>query len=206
MGRWQVLALDCDGVMFDTRKANSAYYNDILAAFGRPPMTSDQYAYAQMQTVDRAIAYLFEDEASQAAAHAFRKKNGYDPYIPLMEMEPDLIRLLDRYRGRLHLAVATNRSDTMGKVLKVHGLENYFDLVVTALDVAHPKPHPEPLTRILEHFRALPEQMLYVGDSPLDELTARAAGVPLAAYGNPDLDGDYHITRLSQLEEILNSS
>ncbi len=206
MGRYRVLAFDCDGVMFDTQKANSAYYNDILANFGRPPMTPDQYAYAQMQTVDRAIAHLFEDEDAIAAAHAFRRTNGYDPYIPMMEMEPDLVRLLDFYRGRIYLTVATNRSDTMGKVLKIHGIEDYFDLVVTALDVPRPKPHPDPLQKILDHFDVPPDQMLYVGDSKLDALAARAAGVPLAAYDDPDLDGDYHIQRLSQLYDILNSS
>ena len=32
----KVVAFDCDGVMFDTTKANIAYYNQILDHFDRP--------------------------------------------------------------------------------------------------------------------------------------------------------------------------
>jgi len=190
--------------MFDTERANKAYYNDLLSHFGRPPLTSDQFSYAQMHTVDEAIAYLFPDPHSFEAAQKLRKQTGYDPYLQYMEIEPDLIPLLKKYTGRLKLAVATNRTDTMNKVLAVHGIAKYFDLVVTALDVPHPKPHPDPLLRVLEYFHVAPDEMLYVGDSELDDLAARAAGVTLAAYDNDSLAGDYHITSLKELERIIN--
>ncbi len=40
----EVVAFDCDGVMFDTINANMAYYNKILEHFGRPAMTPQQLA------------------------------------------------------------------------------------------------------------------------------------------------------------------
>lgn len=204
MNKLKVLTFDCDGVMFDTEKANKAYYNNLLNHFGRPSMTPDQFSYAQMHTVDESIAHLFSDPESFEAAQALRKQTGYDPYLKFMEIEPDLIAILEKYTGRLKIAVATNRTDTMNKVLAVHGIEKYFDLVVTALDVPRPKPYPDPLIRVLEYFHAAPDEMLYVGDSELDELAAKAAGVPLAAYGNASLSGDYHINRLGELENIIN--
>ena len=203
MGCLRVLTFDCDGVMFDTEAANKAFYNQILAHFNRPPMTDDQFAHAQMHTVDQAMANLFPDAESYAKAQAYRKKTGYDPFIPHMTMAPDLIPVLERYRAHLFLAVATNRSDTMNKVLDMHGIAHYFDLVVTALDVDHPKPHPEPLIRVLEHFQAAPQEMLYVGDSSLDAQAARAAGVRFVAYQNPDIPGDHHIQQLSELDAII---
>jgi phosphoglycolate phosphatase len=153
--------------------------------------------------VDESIAHLFPDPESYAAAQALRQQTGYDPYLKYMEIEPDLIPLLEKYTGRLKLAVATNRTDTMNKVLAVHGIEKYFDLVVTALDVPRPKPHPDPLIRVLEYFHVAPDEMLYVGDSELDDLAAKAAGVPLVAYDNTSLAGDYHIKRLKELEKII---
>ncbi|NIQ97111.1 MAG: HAD family hydrolase, partial [Desulfuromonadales bacterium] len=30
---------DCDGVLFESRQANLAYYNDILAFFGEEPIS-----------------------------------------------------------------------------------------------------------------------------------------------------------------------
>jgi HAD superfamily hydrolase (TIGR01549 family) len=204
MKKIKVLTFDCDGVMFDTEQANKAYYNDLLNHFGRHSMTPDQFSYAQMHTVDESIAHLFNDPESYAAAQALRQQTGYDPYLKYMEIEPDLIPLLEKYTGRLKLAVATNRTDTMNKVLKVHGIEKYFELVVTALDVPRPKPHPDPLIRVLEYFHVAQDEMLYVGDSELDDLAAKAAGVPLAAYDNTSLAGDYHIKRLKELENIIN--
>ena len=199
----KILTFDCDGVMFDTAKANQAYYNDLLHHLGRPSMTPEQFSYAQMHTVDESLASLFSDPETYAAAQALRKQTGYAPYLKYMEMEPDLIHVLETYKGRLKIAVATNRTDTMNKVLAVHGIEHYFDLVVTALDVSRPKPHPEPLLRVLEYFGAAPHEMLYVGDSTLDDQAAKAANVPLVAYDNPSLAGDFHVTRLKELEQII---
>ncbi|MDA8404031.1 MAG: HAD hydrolase-like protein [Desulfobacteraceae bacterium] len=199
----KVLALDCDGVMFDTRKANEAYYNDILSHFGRPPMTPDQFFYAQMHTVDESLASLFPDPEDLRAAHALRRKTGYGPYLEYMEMEPGLKPLLDKYAGRLKFAVATNRTDTMNRVLAINGLESYFDLVVTASDVARPKPYPDQLLRVMDFFHVSADELLFVGDSELDEMAAKAAGVPLVAYDNPNLAGNYHIRRLKEIEDII---
>ena len=199
----KVAAFDCDGVMFDTEAANQAYYNDILAHFSKPPMTGAQFAYCQMHTADKAIAHLFRDPGEFAAAQAFRRKRGYGPYIRYMKMAPDLKEVLCWCRNGLKTAVATNRSDTMNRVLEENGLENCFDLVVTAMDVANPKPHPEQLCSIMERFRAGPREVLYIGDSQLDQYAAEAAGVVFAACRNPGLSADYYIDRLSEIKSII---
>jgi phosphoglycolate phosphatase len=204
MGFIKVLTFDCDGVLFDTEKANRAFYNHILEHFGRPHITAEAFSYAQMHTADEAMAHLFPDPEELSLAQAYRKQVGYGPYFRYMEMEPDLRPLLEKYIGRFKIAVATNRTDTMHRVLAEHGIDRYFDLVVTALDVPHPKPYPDPLIRVLEHYQILPEEMIYVGDSKLDEMAAQAAGVPLVAYNNPSLAADYHIHRLRELDGILN--
>lgn len=203
---YKVITFDCDGVMFDTVDANRAYYDDILAQFGRPPMTREQFEYAQMQTVDNAIARLFPEKVDYEAAQAHRRKHGYAPYIKYMKIEPDLVSLLTWCRNGYKTAVATNRSDTMNRVLSTHGIAAYFDMVVTALDVPHPKPAADPLIKVLDHFGIGPSEMLYIGDSKVDETAAKAANVPLAAYRNPDLDADYHIRSLSEIKTILNGA
>ena len=38
----RVVIFDCDGVMFDSKRANEAYYNHILAHFGKPQMNGRQ--------------------------------------------------------------------------------------------------------------------------------------------------------------------
>jgi HAD superfamily hydrolase (TIGR01509 family) len=128
---------------------------------------------------------------------------GYRKYLGYHTMEPQLVSLLEKLRPQIKTAVATNRTDTMDKLLVEFNLDGYFDLVVTSSDVKHPKPHPEGLLKILDHFGLAPHQAIYVGDSQVDELAARAAKMPLVAYRNRKLEADYYIDSLGGLEQLL---
>jgi len=199
----QVVAFDCDGVMFDSRDANAAYYNRVLAQFSRPPLTGAQSAFTHMNTVDESLRFLFPDEEEYRAAQAFRRTLTYLPFVPYMRMEPHLRPLLRRLRPVCRTAVATNRTDTMHRVLEDHDLTEDFDLVVGALDVPRPKPHPDGLIKILNHFDVLAEEMIFIGDSTLDAEASVAAGVPFVAYQNRELPARYHIDTLDEVAAIV---
>jgi len=199
----KVVAFDCDGVLFDTEKANMAYYDQVLNHFDLPAMTKEQFAFTQMHTVDQSLAYLFEDKTTLEIAQTFRKNLSYIPFLKFMEIEPYLKPLLEKLRPAFKTAIATNRTDTMDRVLTEHDLTEFFDLVVTASDVKRPKPDPEPLVKIIEYFNLKPQHMIYVGDSKLDESAAKSAGVVMVAYKNRSLLADFHIESLKELEYIL---
>ncbi len=199
----KVVAFDCDGVLFDTKKANMAYYNQVLNHFDMSAMTKEQFDFIQMHTVDQSLAYLFEDKATLEAAQTYRKNISYIPFLKFMEIEPYLKPILKKLRPDFKTAIATNRTDTMDRVLIEHDLKKYFDLVVTASDVKRPKPDPEPLVKIIEYFNLKPQHMIYVGDSKLDESAAKSAGAVMVAYKNRLLSADFHIESLKELEGIL---
>jgi phosphoglycolate phosphatase len=199
----QVVAFDCDGVLFDSGGANRAYYDHILQQFGLPEMNAEQLRHAQMHTVDVALANLVDDSELLAEVLKFRRGMSYMPFIRYMKMEPHLRRVLSRLRPHYKTAIATNRTDTMTRVLEEHALSDGFDKVVTALDVANAKPHPDQLLLLLEHFSIAPSEMIFIGDSELDALAAAQAKVPFLAYANPSLKADKHITHLGQVLEIL---
>jgi len=199
----KVVAFDCDGVLFDTKKANMAYYNQVLNHFDLPAMTKEQFSFIHMHTVDQSLAYLFEDQTTLEAAQTFRKNISYIPFLKFMEIEPYLKPLLEKLRPAFKTAIATNRTDTMDRVLIEHDLTEFFDLVVTASDVKRPKPDSEPLVKILEHFGLKPRQMIYIGDSELDESAAKSAGVVMVAYKNRSLSADFHVESLQEIEDIL---
>lgn len=201
----KIVAFDCDGVLFDTGQANWEYYNHILNHFGRPNMTPEQFAYVHSHTLDQALAFLFGDAQSLAAARIYRKTMNYRLYLKLLKIEPHLMLLLDTLRPKYKTAIATNRSDTMNRLLSEFGLTGRFDLVVTSFDIQRPKPYPDALLKILEHFDIAAQQVLYVGDSQVDELAAAAAGVFFVAYRNKALSADFHIESLREIEDILNS-
>lgn len=199
----KVVAFDCDGVMFDTTQANKAYYNQILAHFDLPPMSPEQFAYSHMHTVDQSITKLFKDKESIQAAQAYRKEMSYLPFLRDMEIEPHLKSLIAKLKPKYKTAIATNRTDTMNRVITEHGLEGYFDLIVSASDVEHPKPHPDPLIKIMQHFQIESSHLIYIGDSELDALAAKAAQAKFVAYKNESLAAEFHINSLKELEKIL---
>lgn len=199
----RVVIFDCDGVMFETSEANRAYYNHILSHFNMPELTQEQFVYAHQHTADEVLMMLFENEDQLAAARAFRSRMSYGMFIPYMIIEPSLKPLLEWLKPRYKAAIATNRSDTMPRVLKEFGLEGRFDMVVTALDVRCPKPDPEPLLKITDHLGIKPDQAIYIGDSQVDETAAAKAGIPLVAYDNPALSAAFHISNLNEIRAIL---
>ncbi len=199
----RVVAFDCDGVLFDTAQSNRAYYNEILNHFGRSNLTPEQFAYVHMHTLEESLAYLFGDKKDLAEVYAYRKTMNYDDFLKLMKLKQGFIPLINKFRPQKKTAIATNRTDTIIELLREFGLNGYFDLVVTSTDVKFPKPNPDPLLKILEHFRIEADQAIYVGDSHLDELAATSAGIALVAYRNRSLSTAYHIDSLKELEAIL---
>lgn len=197
----RVLAVifDCDGVLFDSRQANTNFYNHILAHFGLPPMTEDEVTYVHMHTADESIRHIFQGTDYVKQALEQRMRIDYRPFINDMIMEPGLKELLRLLKPEFGIALATNRSNTIGTVLERNGLDKYFDIVVSSLDVKSPKPHPESLLKILDFFRIGPDESIYVGDSLVDYETARAAGVPFVSYKNRKLDAACHADHLMDI-------
>lgn len=198
-----VIIFDCDGVMFDSRQANVNFYNHILFHFDLPPLTNEDVEFVHMHTVVESLNHIFRGTTCVAKAQEYRLKLDYIPFIKDMVMEPGLKEVLDVLKPDYGLAVATNRSNTIEKVLAINGLSHYFDIVVSSLDVENPKPHPEPVFKILNFFRIEPGECLYVGDSEVDFTVCQASGVPLIAYRNKSLKADFYIDNLLDILKIL---
>jgi len=203
MKKKSVIIFDCDGVMFDSRTANINYYDHLLTHFGLPQMTKDAVDFIHMHTADESVSHIFQDTPYVEQAQEYRMTVDYTPFIRDMIMEPGLQELLEHLKPGFGLAVATNRSNTIRTVLKKNGLEGYFNIVVSSLDVKRPKPHPEALLKILSFFNIGPSEALYIGDSLVDYETAKEAKVPFIAYKNRDLHALYHLNRLMDIEEKI---
>jgi phosphoglycolate phosphatase-like HAD superfamily hydrolase len=204
-GATQVLIFDCDGVLFDSKEANIAFYNEILAQFNLPPMTQEEVGYVHVSTAEGALRHLFARRAPDVLEEilAHRPRVDYTPFIRLMHMEPHLKELLASLPPQVKRAVSTNRANTITDVLRIHGLEDEFDLVVSSLDVKNPKPHPESVLKILHHFAISPTEALFIGDSVVDQESAQGARVPFVAYKNSALQADYYIDDLWAVKDII---
>lgn len=203
----KAVVFDCDGVMFDTAQANRKFYNDILAIFNKLPLDDEQFTNIHMMTVNAAVEYLFPEMDDHRPVYEMINTIGYASVIPLMLMEPGLIELLDVIKqAGLVRGVATNRTNTMGKVIIEHELKKSFDIVVTASDVANPKPFPDQLEKIMGAYALLPRQIVFIGDSIYDKKAAESAGTWFIAFKQPELQAHAHAVSMDEVGELLKLS
>lgn len=198
-----IIIYDCDGVLIDSSAANQAFYNHILGHFGLPVLTAEQWAHVMPLTAPDALTWLFQNTPWLAEAQEFQKTVDNTPFLPLLRVEPGLRETLAHLRPRYRTAIATNRGKSLVPVLEHLGLKTFFDFTVSSLDVRHPKPHPECLHCILEHFQVSSEKACYIGDSYLDREVSDRAGVLFGAYRNPALKAAFHLQNHTDLLELL---
>ena len=198
-----VIIFDCDGVMFDSRQANINFYNHLLVRFDLPPMDEEEIHYVHMATGRDSTKYIFRKTPHFEEADAYRLQMDYTPFIKDMIIAPGLEDLLLKLQPEFHLAVATNRSNTIDEVLGQNNLTGLFDMVVSSLNVKHPKPHPESILKILSFFELMPTEAIYIGDSSVDYETARDADVCFVAYGNDQLKAPFKVHTMGEVEEVI---
>ncbi len=203
----KAVIFDCDGVMFDTARANRAYYNELLNSFGKPPLNEEQFVNVHMMTVKGAIEYLFPEKENLRDVFLCMKDIGYHKFIKYMEMEKGLKELLINLKKRGYLrGIGTNRTNTMGKVLEDFGLESFFEIVVTAADVKKAKPAPDQLLLIMDKLNLEPSQILFVGDSDFDSQAAQNASVGFISFKNPELKADFSVDSMDEIAGILQTN
>lgn len=200
----KLVVFDCDGVMFSSKEANRVYYNHLLENFSCPPMDEDELHYVHIQNVTESVRYIFRryPEISLEEVNSYRSSLDYTPFLRHMQMEPDLPDFLRLIKPKYHTAISTNRSDTMAMVLDTFNLRSWFDIVVTALDVSRPKPDPEGMVRIMEYFQVKPDEIIYIGDSTVDQDLCAAVGVDLIAFRNPTLNARYYVEDFMSINQL----
>ncbi len=183
--RIEGIIFDCDGVLFESRNANLAYYNRILGKFGYPPVTAEQRERAHLchtASSPNVLAALVRPEDLQASLD-YAASLDYREFIPHMQPEPHLAEVLEKLSADFPLAVATNRGTSVEPILLHFGFDGYFHTIVTSKDVTQPKPAPDMLLLASERLGLAPERCLFIGDSELDQQAAEGARVRFAGYG-----------------------
>lgn len=102
--------------------------------------------------------------------------------IPLMEGAADAI---EKLQGKYELAlVSSSAGEVVERMLKHHGVYDFFSHVTTFGDFIYPKPHPQPYAITMAAMGVAPEECIVIEDS----LNGTKAGLAAGAfvYGMPD--------------------
>ena len=199
------LIFDCDGVLFDSKDANTAYYNRIRQGVLLPPMTPAEAADSHMLSTDQALERMIPAHLQQQAAQVRDSLRYSKTFMPFMTPSPHVYECLQTLTNRgLKLALYTNRSDSVHEVLS-HFAMPFFSPVMT-ISHMRPKPDPQGLLAILDEWGMAPGDVAFIGDSPVDQEASDAAGVAFWSFNNPALTAQLHCNCFKTLEDMLVSA
>jgi phosphoglycolate phosphatase len=200
----RAVIFDCDGVLFDSWRANVAFYNAVLKAIGLAPMEADWERRAHVMASTQLFEAMFGADAPVLArVREVARGIDYGPFYELMEPVEDLYRVLAELKGSDRLAIASNRGRTVQGVVERFGLGEYLDHAVGVSERLRPKPHPDLLLACLESLGVRAGETVFVGDSTSDLEAARAAGVHFVAVGGEEVWAEAHVGRLVGLPAVL---
>jgi len=173
---------DMDGTLVDSFNLIADSYD---FAIGKTPENYPDRRRAVTLTQGRTLeAALGEGVPKRQVSEAVEKFHGYyEKHCSNVNAFPGIRALLVAlHRRGVELAVFTGQTRrATDATLRMADLRKYFSKIVTANDVAEPKPSPEGLKLAMEGIGAVPEETVYVGDDPDDVSASKSAGVRGAA-------------------------
>jgi pyrophosphatase PpaX len=120
---------------------------------------------------------VLDAERVEELVHAYREHNRplHDELEAFSGVE-ELVAELSKQGRKLGIVTAKGRQ-TVDLAFGVLDLERHFEVVVTADMTERHKPDPEPVETALELLGSKPSDAAFVGDSPYDIESGKAAGV-----------------------------
>jgi len=188
--RVKALLLDLDGTLVDSREALKEAGRAGFAALGLSNVKDDKLAseVARRLEQDLVIDDLFSKfHVGKDVEERFLPAY-LDAYYSAVTFKskpfPKTRETLQLLSASFPLALITLRYVVREKIideLKHWGWNEFFRVVVTALDVKKPKPSPDALLVAAKRLRTPIEQCAVVGDSIVDIQAGKAAGAKTIA-------------------------
>lgn len=177
----KTILFDVDGTIVDTQKVVLSTFKEVIK----------EYLNANVNINDLAFALGIP---------------GRDAIKHFTNNIPETIKSLSQEGITLGIVTSKTKQEYINEVSHF-GLDDYFDVIVTASDTKNHKPNPEPLNFAISKLGVDRTETLYVGDTKYDMLTANAAKVKfaLANWGaHEELpEADYQLNNPINLEEIV---
>lgn len=181
--RIRAVLYDFDGTLADsTELIMRCYRHTMRAHLGECP-PDDEWLRGFGTPLETQIARFArspdEHEAMLASYRAYQDEHHDTLLVPFPGAAETLAEL---ERRGVPLAIVTSRlrrSTLRG--MDLCGITDHVPVIVTPEDVRNPKPHPEPVRVALERLGVAPGEAVFVGDSPHDMASGRAAGTRTAA-------------------------
>lgn len=191
----RAVLFDFDGTLLDSFAAHYRAYEKMFAQYG---IVIDRESFVKGYVPDWQSTYrafgLAEEHWTEANA-LWRRENALEE-APLRDACMSALAALQP-QWRLGL-VSSGSHGRVWEDLRRTGLDAHMEVVMTGNDVAERKPSPEGILKALETLGVPASRAVYVGDTPIDQQTARAANVRFVG-----IRSDYAMLDADPIIEVL---
>ena len=182
--RLRAVLFDMDGVLYDSMPYHAKAWHHAMAQFGYDLPEEEVYMHegrTGASTVNLVSRRQHGQEVSEEhIAEIYKVKSDIFNEFPLAEPMPGALSLLRQLKEQgLMILIVTGS----GQVSLLDRLNHHFpdifrrELMVTAFDVKHGKPDPEPYLMGMQKGCLTPEECIVVENAPLGVRAAKAAGI-----------------------------
>ncbi|EGD51174.1 HAD-superfamily hydrolase, subfamily IA, variant 1 [Thermoanaerobacter ethanolicus JW 200] len=207
----KAVIFDLDGTLIDSKKDIVIAANKAFSEFNLPTLSEKTLASFIGNGAEAVIKCGLGEKNIHMFDRVFSKfeKIYSESCTNYTSLFPGVKETLNFLKERkINIGIATLKCRTLTeKILKHFELDKYFSVVLCLEDVENIKPHSEIIEKLLKKINNISEETLYVGDSEVDVLCGKNAGVYTCAvtYGTGDLQSivalqpDFIITNLTKL-------
>ena len=209
---FSVYLFDFDYTLANAEKGIIIGYRNVLQKHGHPEVSDDDIRRTIGYTIEDSFAMLcgIEDKAVLQEYRREYIKEGETHMTANTYLFPLAIPVIKelRSRGKKIGIISTKLGYGIVEALEKYGIMSMFDVIVGGDDVKKPKPDPQGMLLAAEKLGVKKKEILYIGDSTVDALTAKNAGVSFAAVltgmtTESDLEGLPKLMVMTDLSGLL---
>lgn len=180
----KAILFDMDGVLFDSMPNHAYAWSHAMTDFGLK-MEPEEVYMNEGRTGKGTInilsnRYWGRDATDEEVQQIYDAKSSLFNTLPEAQPMPGAMDLLNKVRAQGLMRVIVTGSATHALLDRVNAaFPGIFssELMVTAFDVQHGKPHPEPYLMGLKKANISASEAIVVENAPLGIQAARAAGI-----------------------------
>lgn len=175
----ECLVFDVDGTLVDNSIVIIRLFQDIVRKYLGKEMTDQEVLSLWGPPGDEIFKNTFPSDVLEPAWKEFLQSYQEVHTTTGFFTKDQLSDIKNRIP---YLTIFTGKSrKTMAITLDKLGIKEIFDLILTGNDVTRSKPYPDALYHIVNTFQLNKDEILFIGDSHLDIIAGKTAGIKTAA-------------------------
>jgi len=189
----ELVIYDFDGTLVDTAPVVSTLLNQYRHELGLEDWPVERFipylSLGGLELIKNSLE-LNCCELSNSYLKQFREKYSNLPGS-VSPLYPGVLDCLDLLReNNIQIAICSNKPRALiDNILKSYNLNLYFQSIIAGDDLPTKKPDPRNLLACIEQVNKTVENSLLIGDSKVDQQTAKNANVQFAFFSQGYNDG-----------------